>query len=192
MPKKQNLIGQRFTRLLVLEEGIPKYTPSGQKQITWVCKCDCGNVVTVRARALKVKDNKSCGCLNKENAKIKATNMYKFRSNIKSIQKGSHEWKEYAVWRSMCDRCNNPNTKTWDYYGGKGIKVCKRWLESFDNFFYDIGPIPKGLEIDRYPDMDGNYKPSNVRLATRSQNVKNRDYDKIMAKRIRNSKGQFK
>ena len=82
---------------------------------------------------------------------------------------------EYAAWHSMKSRCSNPNTIGWNRYGGRGIKVCKRWLHSYENFLKDVGRKPTSAHsLDRYPDPDGNYEPGNVRWATGKQQRHNR------------------
>lgn len=74
----------------------------------------------------------------------------------------------------MIERCTSKNHPQASDYVGRGITVCQRWRNSFSDFVYDMGPCPKGMSIDRYPDQDGNYQPGNCRWATREQQAANR------------------
>lgn len=82
---------------------------------------------------------------------------------------------EYVAWEHMKQRCNNKKHPAFHHYGGRGITVCERWANSFENFFDDMGerPSPKH-SLDRYPNNDGNYEPSNCRWATDKEQVNNR------------------
>lgn len=71
----------------------------------------------------------------------------------------------YETWSSMRERCLNPNHEAYAYYGGRGITICGRWLESFENFYADMGERPEGKSLDRWPNNDGNYEPGNCRWA---------------------------
>lgn len=81
--------------------------------------------------------------------------------------------REYRSWSSMKERCNNPNSISWKYYGARGITVCERWFK-FENFLADMGPRPQGTTLDRFPNKDGNYEPGNCRWATATEQRANR------------------
>jgi hypothetical protein len=70
----------------------------------------------------------------------------------------------YNTWVAMVQRCTNPKHKHYERYGGRGVKVCDRWLK-FDAFLDDMGIRPDGLTLDRFPNKDGSYEPSNCRWA---------------------------
>lgn len=157
-----DLTGQKFGNLTVIRKGIS--TGIGSR---WICKCLCGAETEKSAGHLKRKFHatKSCsfGCpLNKElMAEVHTTH-------------GMSKHRAYNTWRSMMKRCYYPKDRSWEYYGGRGISVCKRWRESFQNFWEDMGPTYEdGLVIDRR-NNDGNYTPKNCRWVTHTQNNRNR------------------
>lgn len=153
--KPEDLTGARFGRWTALRIAV------GVKRVQWECECDCGNKKVIRANHLKSGVSKSCGCLNIELLKKRATHG---RSRNDAI---------YRIWQGMIQRCTNPKNPKYSYYGGRGISVCDRWGK-FENFLHDMGERPKGLTLDRFPDKNGNYELSNCRWATWKQQQNNR------------------
>ena len=159
-------IGDVFVRLVVTGEAAKYHAPCGQIQRQVECKCDCGNVVTVRTSSLRSGLTVSCGCLQREKAAVSGRN---------SATHGMEGTPTYAAWCSMKQRCLNQNHEFYRHYGGRGITVCERWSTSFKNFLEDMGERPSSDHtLDRYPNNDGNYEPGNVRWATWLQQNSNR------------------
>jgi hypothetical protein len=91
----------------------------------------------------------------------------------KVTKHGGSKLPEYQIWSAMIQRCLNPNNKRYKDYGGRGIKVCDRWLE-FENFYEDIGPRPTPEHVIDRINNDGPYEKSNCRWATPSESARNK------------------
>lgn len=161
-----DLAGKKLGRYLVLKETKFK-TKSGN--IKWECICDCGKVKIVIGRNLTNGNTISCGCYKKE----------KMSDMMKLIKKthGLSKTRQYGIWSHMLNRCNSKKNIGYSLYGGRGIKVCDRWLK-FENFWEDMkANYSDSLSIDRI-DNNGNYEPGNCRWATPEQQQQNKRQSK--------------
>lgn len=155
-------IGERFGRLIVLSFA----GRSKGGDALWRCRCDCGIIKIILGSHLQSGHAKSCGCLRRD--------MMRQRQEIHGESRPGQRSKEFRAWAAMKQRCLDNRRKDYKYYGGRGIKVCQRWLNSFENFLLDVGRAPTAeLSIDRI-NNDGNYEPGNVRWATRLEQNQNK------------------
>ena len=158
--KKIDITGQRFGRLVVIrEDGKDK-----RGEYYWICRCDCGNEKRVSSYKLRSGNTQSCGCLQNEMIK---NGLHKTH--------GMSNDKLYIIWLNMKHRCNDPNNDMYANYGGRGIKVCDKWLQGFESFMqwaFDAG-YKNGLSIERI-DVNGNYEPANCKWVTKKQQYLNR------------------
>ena len=139
------MIGKKFGKLTVLSE-------IEGKKLFILCKCDCGNYKIARKNNIRAGHTKSCGCLY-----------------------GTHRLSKtpvYQTWCSIIQRCLNKNSTIYKHYGGRGIKICDRWLK-FENFYSDMGKKPNGLTIER-KDNSLDYQPDNCIWTTQTEQNRNR------------------
>lgn len=130
--------------------------------------CECGTVKTLRVHSVVDGNTKSCGC--RKTAATKRT----FTTH------GKTRTPEYRAFHEMRKRCLNPNSRAYDRYGGRGITICGRWLNSFEAFLEDTGERPSPEHsLDRI-DNNGNYEPGNVRWATASTQGNNRRSTRLL------------
>jgi hypothetical protein len=154
-------IGVKFSRLTVISAPF-KRDALDRWRVT--CRCECGKLAEPRCTHLSIGRVRSCGCLKEDSGAILG------KKNRTHGAAHGVEWKTYY---SMRRRCLQKHHKSYSYYGGRGITVCERWLESFENFLADMGTRPPKHSLDRI-DVDGNYEPTNCRWATAKQQANNR------------------
>lgn len=156
MNDKYDISGRRFGSWVAIERD-----ESRGKNAAWICACDCGTKSSVFRNNLVRGLSRMCrACV----AKLPPGNK----------KHGMSESDTFRIWSGMIQRCTNPNVRCFKGYGGRGISVCERWLNSFENFLIDMGGRPsKEHSIDRI-DVNGNYEKSNCKWSTRSEQARNR------------------
>lgn len=152
------MLNQHFGSLTVIREGAPA------RRRAWICRCDCGTITTTLQQNLLNGHSRSCGCgIGRAN-------------HLRATHGESHTERsaEYDAWRAMKNRCYTASNNRFHRYGGRGIYVCDKWRDSFQEFLADMGRRPSPEHsLDRI-DVNGHYEPSNVQWATPEQQSNNR------------------
>ena len=170
MQRFENLVGQKFNRLLVIE---PTNRRNSNRNMIWKCECDCGNITYVATSCLKSGHTKSCGCF---------FNYERLAELGRKVgMKGKHYLSKTSIYRkygNMIERCYRPKSISYNNYGGRGIKVCKEWRDKENGFinFYNWSinnGYNENLTLDRI-NVNGNYCPENCRWTTLEQQANNK------------------
>lgn len=154
----------KFNRLTVI--GFAGRTTNKTIRYYWLCKCDCGNEKVILEYNITSGNIKSCGCLHK--------------NPTHCITHGKTKSPEYSVWKGIKRRCYDTKFKHYDSYGGRGISVCDRWLESFENFLEDMGERPSNQHSIERRNNDGNYCKENCYWATKKEQGNNRRSNRLI------------
>lgn len=143
------------------------FQDSHRKNSAAIFKCQCGKEFRQTITLVKARKITSCGCRIVKSAKARKYGTLALVADIS----------EYSIWVQMKSRCLNPDYKRYNDYGGRGITVFEPWINCFEDFYAYVGPRPSMKHsLDRYPNVNGNYEPGNVRWATdREQAINRRD-----------------
>lgn len=163
-------VGRKFNRLRVVRKITPVRCRSDRVHFTWECVCRCGKTKEVRGNHLLKGLVQSCGCLQKETM---ARNGKGTRTHGKT---GSVE---HRAWIAIKQRCCDQNSESWNNYGGRGIKICDRWM-SFDNFIKDMGMRPSPKHSINRKDNNGDYTPCNCEWAVAKVQQRNKRTNRLI------------
>lgn len=165
----RSLVGQKFARLLVIRDSGLRSCEGG---IRWECLCDCGTTRYLTAGNLRNGNTKSCGCWNSDRMRIEPP----------ATTHGGSGTYTYTSWVAMKRRCIDTKAKDYPLYGGRGISICSRWLQSYANFLEDMGERSIGMTLDRI-NSNGNYCKENCRWATRRTQGNNTSRNHVLTYR---------
>lgn len=163
--------GIRYGWLLAQRRDTSRSPASGGRRVYWWCKCDCGAEISVSGHDLQSGCQRSCGCMK-----------YRWIAEARKKHGHSHNRRRpkskgpsptYSSWMAAKMRCSNPASPKFSFYGGRGIRMCQDWMDSFERFLADMGERPPHHTLDRI-NSDGDYEPGNCRWASHKLQANNR------------------
>lgn len=158
--------GDRFGRFTIITE-----VGKRSEKRYFLCKCDCGETRIERLVALRAGETKSCGCLKHETDMENARKCYSSHPNFSDHN--SYYQKMYGNWHDMKQRCQNPNSVAFKWYGERGITVCEEWHKFKPFMEWALrNEWEEGLTIER-KDVNGNYEPSNCTWIPKCEQINN-------------------
>ncbi len=163
MAKNSDLRGMRFGKLTAIEQS----GANADYRKMWQCLCDCGREKRIQERYLLEGRSQSCGCARSQATKMSRTTHGKTKS------------REYGIWRGAKERCSNPTHRSYENYGGAGIRMSQEWEISFSQFFSDMGECPLGYTLERKNNKLG-YSKENCIWASRKEQSKNSSVPKLL------------
>lgn len=159
MTLAKDYTGQIYGRLTAVKR-------VGDRGGKWLFQCECGAQTVTDIARVRIGMTRSCGCL--------AIEALRSRSITHGHALDRTVTPTLSSYRNAYSRCYHQSAARYAQYGGRGIKMCARWKNSFEAFLEDMGERPDGTTLDRYPNRDGDYEPGNCRWATSAEQGTNK------------------
>jgi hypothetical protein len=148
-----------------------------EQKSTKLCECGCGLPAPIATET-----KRKIGHVRGQPIRFRRGHNLRLDERSRFFKHGMKGTPTYRSWMAMNRRCNNPNTKDYPNYGGRGIRICDRWSgkSGFENFLADMGERPEGKTLDRHPNNDGHYEPGNCRWASKARQSFNKRTNRLL------------